>query len=360
MRAARKRGVCARPRPLGGGPHPLLALLCFASYAVASPGDRQAEFARCEADCTASGCVGGDCVPSCAGVVSSGGLPLALRLLQWDCTADCRYRCMHHVELGRAAAGLPPLKYHGKWPFTRLGGVQEPASVALSLANLWAHCVGYARFRRRMTPAYPMRTLWAAYAALSVNAWVWSSLFHCRDTRPTEILDYFSADCLVVFTLFAVTVRAGRLFAARQWLPVAMPLICGLGLHFRYMLFTLFDYGFNVKARAPRRLCCRACPSTDAPAYWDGQMCVAAGAVHSLILLAWSFSTAHPRRVRLLGLLTAAHAASLLEVLDFPPLAGIADAHALWHAATPLVTLGWYSFLADDCEAFWPDVKKKR
>ena len=89
-------------------------------------------------------------------------------------------------------------------------------------------------------------------------------------------------------------------------------------------------------------------------------MCVAAGAVHSLILLAWSFSTVHPRRVRLLGLLTAAHAASLLEVLDFPPLAGNVDAHALWHAATPLVTLGWYRFLADDCEAFWPDVKKSR
>ena len=121
--------------------------------------------------------------------------------------------------------------------------------MALSLANLWAHCVGYARFRRRVTLAYPMRTLWAAYAALSVNAWVWSAVFHCRDTRPTEVLDYFSADCLVVFTLFAVTVRAGRLFTAWQWTPLALPLLCGLGLHFRYMLFTLFDYGFNVKAR---------------------------------------------------------------------------------------------------------------
>lgn len=29
------------------------------------------------------------------------------------------------------------------------------------------------------------------------------------------------------------------------------------------------------------------------------------------------------------------HACMLLEVLDFPPLLGLLDAHALWHAATP-------------------------
>lgn len=64
--------------------------------------------------------------------------------------------------------------------------------------------------------------------------------------------------------------------------------------------------------------------------------------------------------MRLLGLLAAAHGASLLEVLDFPPLVGLVDAHALWHAATPLVALGWYNFLADDCEAYWPPPGAKR
>lgn len=121
--------------------------------------------------------------------------------------------------------------------------------MVLSLANFWAHSFGYATFKRRVTPAYPMRALWATYATLSKNAWVWSAVFHSRDTRPTEILDYFSADVLVIYTLFAVIVRARRLFAPRQWVPLALPLLCGLALHFRYMLYRVFDYGFNVKAR---------------------------------------------------------------------------------------------------------------
>lgn len=79
-----------------------------------------------------------------------------------------------------------------------------------------------------------------------------------------------------------------------------------------------------------------------------------AGIIHSLVLLVWSYGIKHPNRWHLLGLLCAAHAASLLEVLDFPPVAGMLDAHALWHAATPLITLGWYKFLAEDCHAFWP------
>jgi hypothetical protein len=84
------------------------------------------------------------------------------------------------------------------------------------------------------------------------------------------------------------------------------------------------------------------------------QLCVAVGAAQSLVLLSWTQASRHPQRWRLLALVCAAHGASLLELLDFPPLAGLLDAHALWHAATPAVTFGWYAFLAEDCRTFWP------
>ncbi len=137
---------------------------------------------------------------------------------------------------------------------------QEPASVALSLANLWAHCVGFRRLRACWTRSYPLRALWAVYAVLSANTWVWSAVFHARDTRRTEALDYFSADTLLAYTLFAVTVRARRLFRPRDWLLLAALLAAGLVLHVRHMLFTLFDYGLNMKARmmhmpAARSMC---------------------------------------------------------------------------------------------------------
>ena len=41
-------------------------------------------------------------------------------------------------------------------------------------------------------------------------------------------------------------------------------------------------------------------------------------------------------------------AAAALEILDFPPLGGLLDAHALWHAAAVPLGYLWYSFLADD------------
>ena len=40
-----------------------------------------------------------------------------------------------------------------------------------------------------------------------------------------------------------------------------------------------------------------------------------------------------------------------LEVYDFPPLAGLLDAHALWHASTaPLAYFFWQSFVRMELE----------
>jgi hypothetical protein len=38
----------------------------------------------------------------------------------------------------------------------------------------------------------------------------------------------------------------------------------------------------------------------------------------------------------------------LLEIYDFPPLWGILDAHAIWHATTVPITYLWWSFIKDD------------
>ena len=48
--------------------------------------------------------------------------PLSLRLLGWNCDADCKYRCAHTMQAMRAAEGLKPAKYFGKWSFARVWG----------------------------------------------------------------------------------------------------------------------------------------------------------------------------------------------------------------------------------------------
>ena len=197
--------------------------------------------------------------------------------------------------------------------------------MALSLANLGAHVVGYKHFRAALPHGlHQLRALWTGYAALSANAWVWSAVFHSRDTAATQALDYFSADTLLAYALFAALVRTRALTHSREWGPLAALLLAGLAVHMYYMAFVLFDYG------------------------WNTRVCVLLGVAHSLVWAVWAVATRHPQRRLLLSVLFAAHAASLFELLDFAPVAGVLDAHALWHAATPAVTLAWYRFLAAD------------
>lgn len=89
-------------------------------------------FRSCVEQCEKSGCVGSKCFQHCK--FSSDGKPidgpwymqepLYLRWKQWDCRSDCRYHCMLAREEEREKLGDKPVKYHGKWPFQRVYGIQ--------------------------------------------------------------------------------------------------------------------------------------------------------------------------------------------------------------------------------------------
>ncbi len=156
----------------------LLLLLSAAAPARASEGDRSEQYQSCTTTCFNSGCLPPDLRPwdpaagggtddsssssssnttteqddhhcniACPANAPHFAPPLALRLARWDCGADCAYHCMRAIEAQRAAAKSGPVfKYTGKWPFVRLLGAQELASVVFSLANLAAHVIGLRRF----------------------------------------------------------------------------------------------------------------------------------------------------------------------------------------------------------------------
>lgn len=89
-------------------------------------------FARaCVHQCEKTGCVGGKCFQHCN--FSNGNAidgpwylqePLYQRWKRWDCQSDCRYQCMLSREEERKELGYKPVKYHGKWPFRRVYGIQ--------------------------------------------------------------------------------------------------------------------------------------------------------------------------------------------------------------------------------------------
>jgi hypothetical protein len=341
-------------------PKLLAAMALLASLlpaALASSGDERVDFRRCAAACQGGNAAAAATTPPhprspLCGPGGDARAPLALRAMRWDCAADCDYLCMWAAERSKseaaAAAGGAPApveKYHGKWPFTRLWGVQEPASVAFSLLNLAAslHCLARARRRLAARPraaaAAPppppplMARLWLLQLAVAANAWLWSSVFHCRDTRLTERLDYYSAGAAVAFNLFVTLVRVGggggEAGDRRRARAAGAPLAALYAAHVWRMQAVLFDYGRHVA------------------------LCVGAGALQTAAWAAWAGGAPagrrHPGRPPLLSFMGAVNAAMLLEVLDFPPLFGAAlDAHALWHAATAPLAYLWYAFVAAD------------
>lgn len=141
----------------------------------ASSGDRAQTYQNCVSRCHEQFCIYG-----------ATELPIALRLTRWTCTDDCKYQCMHLITDAAIDNGDRVHQYHGKWPFWRFAGMQEPASVAFSLLNMLLHVRGAQQVRQRIPKEHPMRWYYLVFSIVSVNAWIWSSVFHTRGMPPSE------------------------------------------------------------------------------------------------------------------------------------------------------------------------------
>ena len=185
----------------------LIVIATTCTTAHASSGDRSDVFQRCLDICTRQSCTASnndgrrgrssDTTSSNSNTPNPGSpLPLALRLTRWTCADDCKYGCMHTVTDLALESGVRMEQFYGKWPFWRWAGMQEPASVAFSVANLLMHVLGLDWLRRGVHPAHPMRPFYLTWAYLSVNAWLWSAVFHTRGAsilftpRPPPLLSF--------------------------------------------------------------------------------------------------------------------------------------------------------------------------
>eukprot|EP00892_Ulva_mutabilis_P007009 jgi/Ulvmu1/4680/UM002_0411.1 len=311
-----------------------MSLICISiASACASAGDRDGAFRKCVLRCAGpTGCAN---ATSGASATTHGPCPLplcqssgtwTLKILGWDCPADCKYHCMHALESLRESQGLHARKYHGKWPFLRIAGMQEIVSVFMSLGNLFAHVTGMRQFLRN-SQAEGLRyygVLWKAYILVSLVAWVASAVFHARDTFLTERLDYIAAFATVMTGFAASVIRCFRIHR-RTWQMIAGAGCFAVWLgHMYYMLRIKFDYG------------------------WNMQLCVALGLIQAVLWVSWSQISQHPARGLLLTFVLAVNGAMLFELLDFQPVWGIIDAHSVWHALTIAITPLWYRFMITD------------
>ncbi|KAJ1721933.1 hypothetical protein LPJ53_003596 [Coemansia erecta] len=321
------------PRPVGWLRRPLLAttllalLLLLPAATHASSGDRQRSFVKCLGTCTLT-----DCTPTAP------PLPLHLRLLGWTCESNCDYHCQRTLTQQARQDGRRIHQYHGKWPFVRLLGVQEPASVLFSLLNGWAHLRSLPLVRS-IHGAHPMRRWLTVFVVIGTWAWICSAVFHTRDFPLTEKLDYFSAGLNVLYILFLGVVRALRLDSWRQTRVVAA--VCALlyAAHVAYLLVD-FDYGYNMAANAVVGLLSNVA--------W-------------LVVALQAYRNRQPFWWKPAVLIVLTDLAFSLELFDFVPWLDSFDAHSLWHAATIPIIGQWYDYLVRDAKwDMFLDQQRKR
>ncbi|KAI9172131.1 Protein PER1 [Paramyrothecium foliicola] len=297
----------------------LLAVL-FVGVAQASKGDRLPEFKECLK-------VNAHLLQAAGSSAYQDDEALLHRLLLWNCASECDYTCQHIITNRRVEAGDPVVQFHGKWPFYRFLGMQEPCSVLFSLANLWAHWAGLRKVRAQIPAYYTLRPFYEWLSTVGIASWVFSAIFHTRDFQFTEELDYFAAGASVLYGMYYTPVRVFRLdqpTPRRRSVLHAWTLLCIVLYicHVVYLKFVNWNYTYNMAAN------------------------VTAGVVQNLLWSWFSFNqyrkskrtwAAYP------GLVVAwITFAMSMELFDFPPWLGSIDAHSLWHLMTVGPTILWY------------------
>ncbi|KAF6732044.1 Post-GPI attachment to proteins factor 3 [Oryzias melastigma] len=249
-----------------------------------------------------------------------------MALTGWTCRDDCRYQCMWTTVGLYQAEGFRIPQFHGKWPFARFLCFEEPASALASLLNGLACLLMLLRYRSTVPRQSPMYHTINAFSLISLNAWFWSTVFHTRDTYLTEKMDYFCATAVILYSIYLCCVRTLGLRRPGVSSMVGALLILIFTSHVSYLTFVSFDYGYNMAANT------------------------AIGMVNLLWWLCWCWQNRRtlPYWWKCGSVVLLLHGLALLELLDFPPLLWILDAHAVWHLSTIPVHFLFYSFLIDD------------
>lgn len=325
----------------------MLWFLLLLPCALGSAGDTQPAFQSCIKQCAREhrcGQANADKYPP----------DLVLRLLFWSCPDECSYQCMHSIEERRYKLSYAPIQYYGKWPFTRVFGMQELFSVIFSIGNAVPHLLHLVdtRYRNKFAPTQdPLRPLLLLSALMGVFAWWWSTLFHARDFWWTERFDYHCATLLIVsFALQAVGRFGHHLQLHLRWTLLTAALLgVAYVAHVLHMNIVHFDYGHNMNVNA-----CFVVLQLLVWCVWAFKV-QGLGALNIFKALKFAVCGISAEQIKqgqhaCIAILfeVSLISAAAFETGDFPPLWGLIDAHAVWHFLTIPICSMWYVFLQYD------------
>lgn len=348
--------------------------LSLASVAMGSPGDDLDDFKDCVEVCDITTCGGLGNYPDVTKPAYDMmmkdqketqrfvEMPLNLDLLWlgWKCYPNCDYQCQRIVTLDRRENGLEEFQFHGKWPFIRVWGIQELFSALFSVLNFVPHYQGfrlmYKHYRKDFDHGLKesAHIYWAymVVGLIASLAWVFSTIFHIRDTWTREQLDYYFAGMTVMSGLYAVTTRYFQLYLSkndtkRRALAALIAVIycCHIA-----RLMIDWSYTYNMRFN------------------------VFFGLIQDVLWFLQAFTTFWPKRkhnnltediqdpsinwmLTPIALVLAVSGGMMFELFDFPPFFDLIDAHALWHLATIVPAYYWYPYMNRDVEE---DVKQRK
>lgn len=82
----------------------------------------------------------------------------------WTCFDECQYKCMWKTVNAFLDRNWKIPQFYGKWPFIKIFGLQEPASVLFSIMNLITHLILLKKFRKEVRSDSPCYYLWHIFA----------------------------------------------------------------------------------------------------------------------------------------------------------------------------------------------------
>lgn len=296
-------------------------------------------------------------------------LPLHLRLLLWNCESNCDYQCQQIITGERKEHEEEIYQFHGKWPFWRIFGIQELASMIFSIGNFVVHYIGFKKMCRAYSSREADANLKYAYfntiliSVITMGAWLCSTIFHIRDFDITERMDYYFAGLTVLSGFHSIGARILGLFRPDR--KLARYIFGGLcvaaySAHI-YRLVTDWLYTYNMQANVTVGLLqngclCILCYNLYSK-YYELEQGKSMNLEHlnyidfKRIILP-SFYSSSPKLYSLYPLIlsTIVVLGMSLEIFDFPPFFyDLIDAHSLWHLVTIFPAyLGWYDWMIWD------------
>ncbi|EGV62714.1 hypothetical protein PSN45_000652 [Yamadazyma tenuis] len=287
------------------------------------------------------------------------------QLFGWQCPADCDYKCQQIITDIRISQGAPIVKFYGKWPFKRVFGMTEVASVVFSLLNF---LINYHNFRKinpqRKRSSGPVRTMYGQYLVLlsiSMVGWTFSMLFHTRDLPITETLDYFGASLIILFNFYIIIIRYFELFK-NNLLPFQIAIGTIYGLHL-VKLSHDWDYNYNLVFHSVIgiiTLVLWVLHSVKVSRIYTNNYPILSNSIQLLpfetkILMKLNYlSLSKSKYIPLLPILLNLwmFGSMFFEICEFKPILKVVDSHAMWHLATFFPQIIWYDWNMWDLELY--------